>query len=632
MIYLSFAIYAEAAPFIKKLQLKAENRQTGFQVFSSDNFKLVITGTGNLNSAINLTAFLSGEKVTEDDFFINIGSASSSFYSCKNQLFICNKLKELSTGRSFYPDILYHHDFTEAICLTSPVTVADASHSDEFIFPEEALTPVIFDMEASSCYQAAIRYFNTHKMFFLKYTSDTGADKVSGQLINITPEPEVVENILQFISALPTEKNKHRDVILREKAEQSAALLAPFLSCSVTMKHELSALLLYCECCGVSSEKLVKDFIAQYNDIFPVCKKQGKIYFERLKSQITDLQITGDNDVKNKLSSQTSAFAHIYVERQSLAYPLTRNILERFDKSTIIYIEHYKDIFNRKGQNFLAEKYSPALILGVNTGERIYPGARTCQSFGHEYFYYTSQIKNCIYDCEYCYLQGMYPSGNINIFVNTEDYLRDVDEMLKEHPVSLSISYDTDMTALNGITKLLEKWCEFASERKNLTIEIRTKCGSPGFFEKTAPPSNAVFAYTISPDIVAKNFEHNASRYKARKKALYKSLESGCTTRLSLDPILPVPDFERVYTEMIDDIFSNPVTQNISDVSIGSFRISREYIRQMQSVRLNGMTTYPYAVRDGICTFDEVTHRQMMKTIKTTLLKHIKEDRIYEFT
>mgnify|MGYP006970641936 FL=1 len=30
-------------------------------------------------------------------------------------------------------------------------------------------------------------------------------------------------------------------------------------------------------------------------------------------------------------------------------------------------------------------------------------------------------MMNCIYDCSYCYLKGMYPSGHMVLFVNIED-------------------------------------------------------------------------------------------------------------------------------------------------------------------------------------------------------------------
>ena len=115
-----------------------------------------------------------------------------------------------------------------------------------------------------------------------------------------------------------------------------------------------------------------------------------------------------------------------------------------------VYIEIITDIFNRRHQNFCAQKQAPALILAKKRGSlfiRAPRFARTLKSL----FYYTSCIMNCIYDCEYCYLQGMYPSGNGGFFVNLEDIFAEVDKLLLKHPVYLCVSYDTDLLALEGI-------------------------------------------------------------------------------------------------------------------------------------------------------------------------------------
>jgi hypothetical protein len=43
-------------------------------------------------------------------------------------------------------------------------------------------------------------------------------------------------------------------------------------------------------------------------------------------------------------------FSHIYVEKFAIGYPLTEIALSKFSESTIVKIDHYKDIFNRKEQ------------------------------------------------------------------------------------------------------------------------------------------------------------------------------------------------------------------------------------------------------------------------------------------
>ena len=90
-------------------------------------------------------------------------------------------------------------------------------------------------------------------------------------------------------------------------------------------------------------------------------------------------------------------FSHIYVEAAVRNHPRTQRILQHFLKAQVISITHYKDVFCRKGQQVHLQHGSKALIIARKDGQLLYEGAEVCQSFGNEYFYYTSCVMNCIY-------------------------------------------------------------------------------------------------------------------------------------------------------------------------------------------------------------------------------------------
>ena len=135
-------------------------------------------------------------------------------------------------------------------------------------------------------------------------------------------------------------------------------------------------------------------------------------YINNMQS-IPACEPTGHNhDPIVRETGQSTMFSHIYVEAAVRNHPRTQRILQQFLKAQVISITHYKDVFCRKGQQVHLQHGSKALIIARKDGQLLYEGAEVCQSFGNEYFYYTSCMMNCIYDCEYCYLKGMYPSGN----------------------------------------------------------------------------------------------------------------------------------------------------------------------------------------------------------------------------
>ena len=127
------------------------------------------------------------------------------------------------------------------------------------------------------------------------------------------------------------------------------------------------------------------------------------------------------------------------MERAAAEHPVTERILARFPHAAVILIEHYKDVFCRRGQDYVLQHGAQNLILAKKRGTLLYEGAPVCQSFGNDNFYYTSCVMNCVYDCEYCYLKGMYPSGNLVIFVNLEDIFAETKRRLAGRPMYLCV-------------------------------------------------------------------------------------------------------------------------------------------------------------------------------------------------
>ena len=165
-------------------------------------------------------------------------------------------------------------------------------------------------------------------------------------------------------------------------------------------------------------------------------------------------------------------FINIYVEHEALNYQLTKDILSQNSNANVITIGHYKDVFSRPRQDVLLQKETQSLILAVKKDEFLYKGAPVCQDFGNQNFYYCSSVMNCVCNCEYCFLKGMYESGNLVVFVNLEDYFAQI----KNDNKYICISYDTDLFPLESMLGYVKKWLDFARVNNEVTLEVRTKC------------------------------------------------------------------------------------------------------------------------------------------------------------
>ena len=139
---------------------------------------------------------------------------------------------------------------------------------------------------------------------------------------------------------------------------------------------------------------------------------------------------------------------------------------------------------------------------------------------------------NCMFDCSYCYLKGMYLSGHMVIFVNLEDYFTKLEEMLAKSEIYLCVSYDADLLAMDSLTGYASAWADFAKKHGNLKIEIRTKSARMEMWEQCEPASNVIYAFTVAPEEIIAASEKKTPSAKARIACAAEGVKRGFAVRL----------------------------------------------------------------------------------------------------
>lgn len=329
-------------------------------------------------------------------------------------------------------------------------------------------------------------------------------------------------------------------------------------------------------------------------------------------------------------------FSHVYVEKEVRDHPRTKRILDRLAGAEVIEIDHYKDVFCRKGQDYILQHRAQNLTLGAKHGKLLYKGARVCQSFGNENFYYTSCVMNCVFDCEYCYLKGMYPSGNLVVFVNLEDIFAEAEKLLLKEELYLCISYDTDLPALEGLTGYVQEWhgfvekIRFSNEKKDLTVEIRTKAADSRFFEEHAPVSGVIYGMTLSPQSVIEAYEHRTPSLLQRIDWIGQAIAKGYRVRLGFDPMIYCRDWKGQYDSMLEDVFSRIDMEKIEDVSVGTFRVSQDYLKKMRRQQpYSAVVQFPFVNDKGVYHYPRELADEMERFLVGRLKEKITEKRIF---
>ncbi|HMV45187.1 MAG TPA: phosphorylase, partial [Leptospiraceae bacterium] len=119
MIYIVTALAQEAIPFIQHFKLKKDLSHTKFDIYKNELITLVVSGTGKLKSSIATTYLLVKEPPKKSDKILNFGICGSGSEKHKSgQIFLINKIEDVTTAKTYYPEILFSHLIPEAGIVT----------------------------------------------------------------------------------------------------------------------------------------------------------------------------------------------------------------------------------------------------------------------------------------------------------------------------------------------------------------------------------------------------------------------------------------------------------------------------------------------------------------------------------
>jgi len=273
----------------------------------------------------------------------------------------------------------------------------------------------------------------------------------------------------------------------------------------------------------------------------------------------------------------------VYCEKAIAEHPTTLRIRQRFPRAAWIPIERYGEVFNRRNQNFRLQKRQPSLILARKHGQLVLP-APSGYGIGHGRNFYMSHMLNCVYDCRYCFLQGMYRSAHYVLFVNFEDFKTAMAGVLAQqselHTCFFS-GYDCDSLALEPVSGYVDDLLPFFEAHPEADLELRTKSTQIRGLLKRPALSNVILAYSFTPTELADALEHKTPTVAKRIAAMTQLQQHGWPLGLRFDPLLYDADFEQRYRRLFQTVFAAIDGATIHSISFGPFRLPRNYFRTL---------------------------------------------------
>ena len=325
-------------------------------------------------------------------------------------------------------------------------------------------------------------------------------------------------------------------------------------------------------------------------------------------------------------------FHAIYYEHSVADHPTTTCLRARFPKAAWIPVNRYNEVFNRRQQNFRLQKRNPALILARKYGQLVLP-APVGYGIGHQRNYYVSHMLNCVYDCRYCFLQGMYRSAHYVLFVNYEDFKTAMADTLAVAPDQTTCffsGYDCDSLALEPVSGYIEDLLPFFAAHPQAGLEIRTKSTQIRSLLKRPALPNVIVAFSFTPTELAQALEHKTPSIERRLAALCQLQEHGWTLGLRFDPLLYDPDFECRYRDLFSTVFARIDGSCVHSVSFGPFRLPRDYFHTL--VKLypeEPLLSAEYSERDGMMSYTVELEREMRDFCRQELSRYVTDSVLF---
>ncbi|MEO0368423.1 MAG: spore photoproduct lyase family protein [Pseudomonadota bacterium] len=326
----------------------------------------------------------------------------------------------------------------------------------------------------------------------------------------------------------------------------------------------------------------------------------------------------------------------IYVEQAIIDHPRVKGIVQRHSNSEVVEIAHYGEVFNPSKQHFRTQKQNPSLILAEKQHQLVHETPSVYETGGGANYYF-SHMLNCLYDCRYCFLQGMFNSANYLLFVNYEAFVTDIKRIAQQHaddqkPVWFFSGYDCDSLAYEPVSGFAEHFVPAFADIPNSVLELRTKSTQVRSLLKRPAQSNVVVAMSLSPQNIVKTIEIGTPTLEKRLKALSELQTNGWRIGIRFDPVIWHEEYQENYRDLVREVFARLDPGLIDSVTLGGFRVPKTYFKSMlKQFPREPMFNLGLDEQDGLITYRADIEHTVLDFVSDLIRPHIDERKLFVY-
>lgn len=296
-------------------------------------------------------------------------------------------------------------------------------------------------------------------------------------------------------------------------------------------------------------------------------------------------------------------FERIFIERELKDHPRAQEILARFKNTPVKEIERVEEIFGRVKKPYLQKRESLQLFLAQKRGPLVKEAPAAYGQAGDPHYYYIHAY-NCIYECTYCYLQGYFHSPDLVLFLNHEEILKEIEQVILNTPSNQTPWFHageySDSLALSHLTGELPLYYDFFRQYPQARLELRTKSANVKEIMELPPLNNVTVSFSITPAKDVKEHDLKTPPLKARLSAMKKLADHGHRLGLHFDPIIWSEHMMAEYEELLNQIKDHLSWDAIDYLSLGVVRFTKDVYHQVEK----NYPDSPFLKSDFVKSFD----------------------------
>lgn len=327
-------------------------------------------------------------------------------------------------------------------------------------------------------------------------------------------------------------------------------------------------------------------------------------------------------------------FETIFIENELKQNPRVDSILSRFKNSKVKYLERYDSVWGRVKKPYLSKRTNLNLFLANKKGQLVKEAPNAYGVEGEKHFYFIHAF-NCIYECQYCYLQGYFNSPDIVLFLNHDEIANQMQTILDQHPeetVWFHAGEFSDSLALSHITGELEAYWDFFEKNPRAKLELRTKSVNLKRLVHLKPLDNVYASFSLSPESATKDIDLKTPPLKTRIAAIRKAQEKGHKVGIHFDPVI----YKESVFEEYNDLFSSLNDGiNLNEVSYFSLGVVRFTSQVYNEAKRNYPSSPMFAAQfikssEDIVRYPRTMRAWILNKLKDQLIGHgVKERKVY---